>query len=1214
MSDLPAETKPASLAGSMEPLPIPIPQPTSSSSLAHTFQSSLYFGSPGSPSQNPFSFASPNGPATTSAMQAFEAPSVQPGATLRPSPGAQTFKSQPEAPSAMDSLQGHFVTEQPREQHVQPSFLPAPVTSFSVTTTVPSHPAGSTPLTTSLQQHFAEAPLSHAEAPHGSTLPLVSALPTTGMRDQEHPLPQTVESFSAQNGHIFQQQQQQVKATITASHAPLMGMSVPIGGDDETTPLLAFTPSSSQETVDQQSPQVNQLKGTAPAVCGVTSDIQSTEQPLSNPKERDGDLVTSSLEQTSSLPVHPPNEGYHSSAQSPVEAPVSLPSYPSGHSSPLQPELPLDSRSSLTECRPPPPPPPPRGSRASSTLSTGSSTPRQSLTSSYQTSGPQSVPETLMGVNSALTQQLTNAFTSRPTLPYQHPYSNANIPLQVNFSQGFPLLEHSRVSEELQALVPPMSNEIKPPDYSHMSRENGGWTAETSNALTHPPSLEQQLSDGVQDAGEVGSQPASSPTQSVSSLLDGADENIAIQSPFKLVPPTEISPLPHPMAGNTSEVAAGSPTELSTVKAGSGERPDSTEQPLPVAIETLSSVTSSTAHSSDTRGQMPSLLPSQLHNSYPPPIFSHPGENQEPASLLPTATSAVITPATHSSQIPHLPVQLGTSRPPELSAPEGSAEPVLDLHLGQPSTVQLFTGPPPPPPPQQSSTSLHTSGPVSAPPISTSRPSLPNMDSLSGQPQPRPHTTADGKDQSHSPPPTLPVGAVSLPSVLPGNPLSIQRGSHPSAFSPPPLVNANAELPTAQTFPSAVPPPSLPASAKSSTGPPASSLPSSGPTNNPLAVPSMQVPSSQPSNAAPPLPPHQHHQEVSEEPGYQDRRPAGMEREGQGPNRPGYYHGEDDTYDSRHYPGAHHDQGERYPTDYYEYHQPYPYDDHRPYYPQRQFAYDPYEDQRPYFPHNRPVYDHHDNHRSYYHHNRPAYDPRYNYRGGREAYHYQSYHHDPYYDQRGYYHGGARGQRSDRHYYEWQDHSRSAYYDERDVGYHGDQYWEDQDYHRQENMSWYPEDQQGGYGYDGHHHHHPPTTSHDHQYSTREDISLADTSAIHGRPDQLLDPTQSYYNSPSVAYSRPDGHGYDAEVPYESTRLEQPGIIDYGGYSHPADERGYGQQNTTQPEGVYMYGERVEEPWQPITEGTHTNTIHTVQYILYNTYCTIQCTSTHNVG
>ena len=1185
MSDFPAETKPPpKLGGWMEPLPISAPPSNANSGSAQTFQSSLYFGSPGSPSQNPFSFAVPTAPATTASVtQAVKAPAVQPPHVSWPPSGFQNFKPSPDAPSAMDSLQGPFVTEQPRDELAQPSFLPTPVPT---PVSLPTQP-----------QHAAEVPLSHVTATHGDTPSVAAGHHSTWMQEHRSLLPQTVENFSAQNGPAFQPKQHLVEAAITATDSqdsvPLPVLS---GNEEETTPLLNFTPSSSQEAVAQQLPNVDQLEGSMQTVFGMNSDAQSTEQPLLNlkPEETEEDVVTSSIQQPSSLPVHS-RDGSHSNTLSPEENPSSLHFYPSGRSSPLQPDLPHSSRSSSIEGLPPPPPPPPLGSRASSTLSTGSSTPRQPLLPSHQSLGPQSVPETLMGVNTALTQQLTNAFTLHPNLSYQHSYTNANIPPKVGFSQGFPLQEHSWVSEGLQAMIQPMAREIKPlglTALSHLGQEDEGMAEETNRAPANvdaTPLVEQRSSGELPGTSEGSSQPASSPTQSVSSLLDGTDENIALHSPFKLVPPAETS-LPHPFASDpSSEPAIKGQTEQSTASTGSGEGARSTDHRHPLTVETLPPVTSFVAHSSDAQGQTPPLLSSQLHNGYSPPI-SHPGERQESASLHLATAPAAITTTASSSQIPPPPDQLGTSRPPELAAPEGSAEPVLDLQLGQPSTAQLLTGAPPPPPPPPQSLPPHMSDIVSAPPMSSSHP---NVSSLPDQLQPRPHTTADGKDCSHSPPPAFPVGAVSLPSdpsaltstagnPLIFNPLSIQKGSHPSAFSPPPLTKTDAGLPPVQ---STVPPESLP---KSSTATQPSSLPSSGPANNLSAVSPTPPSSFQPTSTGPPLPPPpQSHPDVSEQAGYQDRRPAGMESEGQGYGRPGYYP-DDDTYDNRHYhrSSGYHERGERYPADYYEYHQSaYPYDDHRSYYPRRQPVYDPYDDRRPYFPQNRPEYDPHDNRRPYYPQDRPVYDPHYDYRGGREPYHYQSYHHDPYYDQRGYYHGGPRGQRSDRHYYDWQGHGRLDYYDERDRGYRSEQHWEEQDYHRQENVSWYPEDQHGAYAY-GDHHHYP--ASQDQQYGSseaREDISLADTSAIHGRPDQVLDPTQSYYNSPSVAYSQPVGHGYDTEPPYESTRLDQPGPADYGSYPYPADERGYGQSDMGQPEGAYMYDGEVEEPWRPIAEG-----------------------------
>ena len=1037
----------------MEPLPIP---PTSSSSTAaQRFQSSVYFGSPGSPSQNPFSFANPASSQPLGGSSHTQWPSFPPHSQAPPSVEATPGASQSQPPASLSSkpqqLTGQLMADEVRDLPVQPSFPQQPFLASSLATTISPQPPGSV-LPTSSEQEGASAP------PHSFSPSLTS---------EQH------------QNNLF-----------PTHHANPTSLHTQDGRDGE--------PMNSASTVaPEQTPQVN------PEITGEMAPL-SHDQPLPHP-------------------VHT-RELSHGSTHSPADG-SSNSLYPNGRSSPLQSDH-TGHQSMFTDLLPPPPPPS-QTSRASSNLSTGSNTPHPLLNPSL--GHPQSVPETLLGVNSALTQQLTNAFSSQETQYQYHSLTNAEIPSAVSLP-----VRQSLITESPEPLAQPPSHAV-----------TNDTATSTEVTTTHSTVCQSSVTTSTLPTHRApgslggGSQSVTSSVHSVSSLLNGDDENLTIQSPVKLIPPADLSssspPLPPPPSSldpppSVSQQSSDEQPKHTQVDRETGERL-ATDRTFPDHTSPLSSTSTLTAWEHST----PSVINLQQANT------SLVSRSEEP---LPPP--AAITTTAHSNLSRQ--DQLGPTRPPELAAPEGSADPVADLQLGQ---LHLSSA--------SSSSTVPAHVPGGSQLTSTTHSSLPNP------PQRRPPTTADGKDQSVSPPPpAFPTGSdnqpsypLSLPSLT-NNPLILHRSSQPSAFSPPPshlpqkASTEQAPSNTAHGFPTTAPKISLPSSSELMSINQAKMSEHTSQLPDTSAAP---LPTSQPSSILPPPPIHSDAREL---PSHRDvRPPAGMERDEQ-PEY--YYHGEGNTYDDRHYrprpENNYHDDRGRYPPDYYEY--SYHYNDPRSYNSRGHLGRHGNDPHRQLYPHDD---------RRFYPPEHPGYDPRYDYRDKRDPYYYRDYHGDPYYD-RDYYHE-PRGRRP---YYDWQDHNQPGYYGDRDYSH---QHWVRQEYHQQHEQ-WYPEDH-GGYEYDNSRH--QPSTGyrdHDQHQNASElgnDISLADTSAIQGRPDHLVDPSQSYYNSPNVAYAHSAGQRYDSEPPYESTRLEQPVPADeYGGYPYHDGERGYEQLQGY--EG---------EPWQPIT-------------------------------
>ena len=692
---------------------------------------------------------------------------------------------------------------------------------------------------------------------------------------------------------------------------------------------------------------------------------------------------------------HSPGDGYR---------PSSLQSDPSG------------PQSVFADLLPPPPPPPSQGSYASSNLSTGSNSPHPLLHHSLGHS--QSVPDTLQGVNSALTQQLTNSLTTEQIKERFH--SNEDVPPESSLQ--FQSTVHTEAPH--QAHVDTNSKPIL------------GAEAVPPQCLTSPGSL----------GGDGGNSQSTSSTHSVSSLLNGTDDSVTLQSPVKLIPPAELPstatpnfpPLP-PTVTTFQEQSKHARVDRET-----GERLN-TETTLPdmrdYSLTSLSSTNTLVAQEQTNSVHLP-----QLSNSY----SSHVSHSGEP-------------PAANNPSNPTKQDQLGTSRPPELAAPEGSADPVADLQLGQqhpPAVIPSFTG-------------------AVQPVQSSLQNNLQNMStSLAGPlPHRRPPTTADGKDQSVSPPPppAFPLGSVSLPSYTPSlnsNPLMLQRSAQPSAFSPPPppppsVTKTNTEAALSTTAPQVT----LPSSSELTIQADHTSLPSQLPVSSSASLPTLTAPAQLSSMA-----PTSFHADQSEQPGHRDvRPPAGMERNEQ---QEYYYQKDGNAYDDRRYynepESNYYDKRGRYPADYY--HQRsdrydayysrghYSHHDDRYFHPHR---YDAYYSRGHYSHHDDRYFHPHDDRRIYYPPESTAYDPRYDFRDRRDPYHYHSSYHD---QQRDYY-GESRDQRPSRQYYDRQDHSRQGYYNDR-------QRWQEQDYHRQDHWG-YSEEYRSGYDV-----HHQPGGSE--QYNTSE--------------------------------------------------------------------------------------------------------------------------------
>ena len=750
-------------------------------------------------------------------------------------------------------------------------------------------------------------------------------------------------------------------------------------------------------------------------------------------------------------------------------------------SSPLQSDPPGGPHSMFADLLPPPPPPS-QGSYASSNLSTGSNSPHPLL--QHSLSHSQSVPDTLHGVNSALTQQLKE----NPLITKENEPSVASLQLQQ-------ATVHTETPHQAVA--------------AHVDVTSEPTLGAEATSIISPQLLTSSSSGSL--GGEGGNSQSTSSTHSVSSLLN---DSVTLHSPVKLIPPTELSftatstfPPPPPPPTTTTVTAFQEQIKHTRVDRETGELLN-TEGTLPdmrdYSLTSLSSTNTLVPQEQTSTVHLPQLANGHVSHSVDP--------------LSATAPSNLD--------------QLGTSRPPELAAPEGSADPVADLQLGQQH-----------PPPGTGQPSLHQN-------------SLQNNMSTSqvifagSLPHRRPPTTADGKDQSVSPPPpAFPLGSVSLPTYTPSlSPLTsnLQRNAEPSAFSPPPPPPPSVTKTNTEVVASSTAVPQVTHASSELTLPASSSA----------SLPTVTAPTAQPSNTAP-------HAVHSEQPSHRDvRPPAGMERNEQ---HEYYYQRDGNAYDEKRYynepESNYYDKRRRYPADYY--HQSSDrYDDPRPYYSRGQYG---RHDDRYYHPH--------DDRQMYYPPEPTGYDPHYDYRGRRDPYYHSNYYQHDYY----------REPRDRRQYYDRPDYSRQGYYDDR-------QRWHEQDYHQQDRWG-YPEDYETGYDV-----HHQPGGSEQYNASELRDGSIADTSAIQGGQDNLVDPSQTFYNSPNVAYAHgPAGHhAYDSEPPYESTRLEQPAMTDeYGGYPYADDHR------QLPVDGVYGYE---EEPWRHIAEGSYHITC-CLEYTLSIKYC-----------